>query len=90
MLVTGFALLNVVSEGLGELHISTGEQGLINAVAFIGVVMTSHFWGFMSDTWGRKKVLQAALGGGFVFSAASSVSVNSAMLLVTRLCVGLW
>lgn len=30
-----------------DIEITTTEQGLINAVGFIGVVLTSHFWGFM-------------------------------------------
>lgn len=99
LLTTGTALLGVVIEGLNmafvlpaakcELDITTGEQGMINAVAFLGVVLTSHFWGFMADTWGRRKVLQFALGTGFLFSALSSMSVSSTMLLVTRFCVGL-
>lgn len=100
LLTTGTALLGVVIEGLNmafvlpaakcELHISTGEQGMINAVAFLGVVLTSQFWGFMADTWGRRKVLQSALGTGFVCSALSSLSTTSTMLLITRFGVGLW
>lgn len=73
-----------------DLKFSTAEQGLINAVGFIGVVVSSHFWGFLADTWGRQKVLKIALSLGFMFSALSSVSVDTAMLLVTRLLVGLW
>lgn len=93
------ATLAVATEGLNmgfvlpvakcELDISTSEQGLINAVAFIGVVLTSHFWGFMADTWGRQKVLRVALLSSFIFSTLSSFSVNSTMLLVTRFSVGL-
>lgn len=100
LFTTGTALLGVVIEGLNmavvlpaakcELNISTAEQGMINAVAFLGVVLSSHFWGFMADTWGRRKVLQAALSSGFVFSAVSSLSTSSMMLLVTRFGVGLW
>lgn len=73
-----------------EMIITNTEQGLINAVSFMGVVLTSHFWGFLADTWGRRKVLQTALSTSFVFSVLSSLSTNSTMLLVTRLGVGLW
>lgn len=96
---TGFALLGVIIEGLNmavvlplakcELDLSNTEQGAINAVTFIGVVLTSHFWGFLADTWGRRKVLIVSLGSGFVFSAISSFSVSSTMMLVSRLFVGL-
>lgn len=72
-----------------ELDISNVEQGWINSVAFIGVVLSSHFWGFMADTWGRLKVLRFSLLSGFLFSMLSSLSVSSEMLLVTRFAVGL-
>lgn len=93
------ATLGVATEGLNmgfvlpiakcDLNISTSEQGLINAITLIGVVLTSHFWGFMADTWGRQKVLRISLLTGFIFSALSSFSVNSTMLLITRFVVGL-
>lgn len=73
-----------------DIEMTTAEQGLINAIGFIGVVLTSHFWGFMSDTWGRLKVLKFSLLSGFIFSIISSFSVSSLMLLLTRLVVGMW
>lgn len=99
MATIGCALLGITAEGMSmsfvlpvakcELQISNVEQGHINAVAFIGVVLSSHFWGFMSDTWGRLKVLRFSLLCGFLFSTLSSFSVNSLMLLITRFMVGL-
>lgn len=80
----------VLPDAKCEMQLSNSEQGLINAVAFIGVVISSHFWGFITDTWGRRKVLQTALSTSFVFSVLSSVSTSSTMLLVLRLGVGLW
>lgn len=73
-----------------DIEMTTTEQGLINAIGFIGVVLTSHFWGFMADVWGRLKVLQFSLLSGFIFSIISSFSVSSLMLLLTRLAVGMW
>lgn len=73
-----------------DIEMTTAEQGLINAIGFIGVVLTSHFWGFMADTWGRRKVLLFSLLSGFIFSIISSFSVSSLMLLLTRLLVGMW
>lgn len=99
LLVSGIALLAVWVEGLNmgyvmpavrcEMNLSHSEQGLINGAGFIGVIISAHFWGFMSDTWGRKKVLQFALLFGFVFSAISSFSYCATMLAVSRFFVGL-
>lgn len=33
-----------------EMDISTAEQGLLNSVGYIGIVLSSHFWGFLADT----------------------------------------
>lgn len=30
-----------------DIDITTTEQGLINVISFVGVILTSHFWGFM-------------------------------------------
>lgn len=72
-----------------EITVTHREQGLINGAGFIGVILSSHIWGFMADTWGRHKVLRLALLLTFVFSAMSSVANSVLMLLLTRLCVGL-
>ncbi|XP_037037557.1 synaptic vesicle glycoprotein 2B-like [Bradysia coprophila] len=99
LFATGFSLLGVFTEALNmafvlpsakcDIEMTTTEHGLINAIGFIGVVLTSHFWGFMADTWGRLKVIQFSLFSGVVFSIISSFSVTSMMLLFTRLLVGM-
>lgn len=68
---------------------STAEQGFINSAGFLGVIFASHFWGFMADTWGRRKVLRVVLFFAFVMSLVSSLSLNSWMLLITRFASGL-
>lgn len=98
--VSGFSLMAVISEGLVmsfvqqaarcEFPISREEQALINGVGFMGVIISCHFWGFLSDTWGRRKVLLTALATTFLWSVLSSFSVNSVMLMLTRFCVGFW
>lgn len=72
-----------------DLHITTLEQGFLLSMSFYGCVLTAFFWGFLSDTWGRKKVLQLSLSICCLFSIISSVSYSSTMLLVTRGIIGL-
>lgn len=71
-----------------DLDISIPQQGLINSIGVCGILVTSHFWGFMADTWGRQKVLRTALGCSFISCAISSLSVSSTMLMITRFIVG--
>lgn len=89
VIVEGLNMAFVLPLAKCDLNISTSEQGLINAVGFIGIMLTSHFWGFLADTWGRQKVLRTALLLTFIACAVSSFSYTSTMLLWTRFIVGL-
>lgn len=99
LFVTGVSVMAVVTEGncmanvlpvaKCEFQMSTSQQGFINSVGFIGVILASHFWGFMADTWGRRKVLCIVLFLASVMSLVSSFSLNSWMLLITRFASGL-
>lgn len=60
LLVCGFGMMGVVVENVNigfvlpyircEMDISTTEQGFLNSVGYIGIVLSSHFWGFLADT----------------------------------------
>lgn len=100
LLVCGSGLMGVVVENVNigfvlpyarcDLQFTANEQGALNAVGYIGIVVSSHFWGFLADTWGRRKVLRTALLGSFAFAVLSALSVSIMMLIVTRLLVGIW
>lgn len=72
-----------------DMIMSTTEQGLLNSISFLGIVVSSHFWGFMADTWGRRKVMQTSLLGGFVFAYISAFSISPTMMIFFRFVVGL-
>jgi len=98
LVVCGGCLMSVINETLGisfiipaskkELSFTIYEQGFLNATGFIGVVIGAHFWGFLSDTWGRYKVLRTSLFGTFACSLLSSLSITILMLIFLRFCVG--
>lgn len=100
LLICGSALLSSVNEGLSigfvlpyvkcDLHMTPYEQGILNSVVFCGIILSSHFWGFLADTWGRRKVMQVSVLTTFIFSAISSVANNVWLMIVLRLLVGLW
>ncbi|CAO1380512.1 unnamed protein product [Diamesa serratosioi] len=71
-----------------KMMLSLFDKGLLNGAAFAGVIITSHFWGFLADTWGRKKVLHLGSALTFVFSFISGFSNNVWLLIVTRFTVG--
>lgn len=100
LFVTGLASMSVLVEAqcMGivlpaarcDLNITIGEQGFINSVAYIGIIISSHFWGFMTDSWGRMKTLKITLLLSVVCSVISSLSLTSWMLLLSRFIVGIW
>ena len=71
-----------------DLNLTTKEQGLLSAISYFGNVCTSHLWGFLADTWGRKKVLRVAAAGGFGFSLLSMFAVNTISMIILRFLAG--
>lgn len=54
-------------------------------------VWSSHLWGFLADTCGRRRVLLVSMGGSFTCALLSAFSFNVITLIITRLFVGiLW
>lgn len=84
------AMAYVLPSAKCELELTTAEQGFTYAVGTFGFALSSHFWGFLADTWGRQKVLKCSLILCAISSAISSLSVTSWMLMLSRFCVGLW
>ena len=89
VMVEGTCMAYVLPTAKCDLNITLREQGFIYSVGYIGIVLTSHFWGFLADTWGRRKVLLLSTFFTFAFGTMSSLSVNGTMMLVTRFAVGL-
>lgn len=99
LLICGGCLMSVITETLNigfviamadcELNLSMNDKGLLNGAAFSGIVLSAHFWGFLSDIWGRRKVLLLCTFVACIFSIISSFSVNTWMLIATRFFVGL-
>ena len=99
LLACGLSLMSVVVENVNigfvlpyarcDLHITTTEQGLLNSVGYLGIVISSHCWGFLADTWGRRKVLRCSILGSLLCAIVSAFSLSVNMLILTRLLVGI-
>ncbi|XP_037936819.1 synaptic vesicle glycoprotein 2B-like [Teleopsis dalmanni] len=98
ILFSGFVLKSVVFESVAisfalpilecDLSLNYQQQGIIGAVAFIGIIVSSHFWGFLADTTGRKRIMLPALFLGFLVTVLSSFSPNFESLVVLRFING--
>lgn len=78
----------IMSAAKCDLHFTVIEQGLLGSSGFIGVVFGSQVLGISADTEGRRKTLIVSLFISICSSVISSVSVNTAMLVVFRIITG--
>lgn len=98
IVLTGLGLMGSVIENVNvsyilpfakcDLKLTTSEQGLLTSVSFLGIVCTSHFWGFLADTWGRQKVIRISTIGGFTFSLFSAFATSTHVLILLRFLAG--
>ncbi|EAT32850.1 AAEL014910-PA [Aedes aegypti] len=71
-----------------DLQLSTSDKGILSAVGFLGVIVSSHLWGFLADTQGRRKVIVPTLFLTFAITIVSSLMTNFWMLTVCRFMAG--
>lgn len=64
-----------------DLNLTSSNKGILSAIGYVGVILSSHLWGFVSDTHGRKATLVPTLLLAFGMTLASSL-VNNFWLLV--------
>lgn len=67
-----------------DLRLSTATKGLVSAMPMLGIVLSSHLWGWLADTRGRRFVLLVSMGGCFVAALASSLANDWVTLAVFK------
>lgn len=71
-----------------DLRMSTSDKGLLASVTFFGVMVPAFMWGYLSDTFGRRKIMMLSLGCSIIAAILSSLSPNFMTFLVMRFLVG--
>ncbi|XP_065365581.1 synaptic vesicle glycoprotein 2B-like [Calliphora vicina] len=99
IIFSGLVLNNVILESVGisfalpviacDLNLSYQEQGILGAVCFLGIIFSSHLWGFLADTKGRKATMRPALLLAFLLTLISSFSFNFIMMAILRFLNGI-
>jgi MFS transporter, VNT family, synaptic vesicle glycoprotein 2 len=72
-----------------DLNLTNRDKGILSGVAFMGIIVSSHLWGFLADTRGRKAVIVPTLMVAFVISIISSFTKSFWMLVVLRFLTGI-
>ncbi|XP_052758139.1 synaptic vesicle glycoprotein 2B-like isoform X2 [Galleria mellonella] len=81
-----FSVAYLVPASVCELNTTSSQQGLMAGTPLIGIIATSHIWGYLADTRGRKKVLCFSMFLGFVTGAMAALSPNWIVFSVLKLC----
>ncbi|XP_055326017.1 synaptic vesicle glycoprotein 2B-like isoform X1 [Sitodiplosis mosellana] len=71
-----------------DLKLSTSEKGILGAVSFFGIICSSHLWGYLADTKGRRCVIQPTLFVAFLLSVAASFVQNFYLFATLRFLNG--
>lgn len=61
-----------------DLRLSLVDKGTLNAVTYVGMISSAFLWGFLSDTYGRKRLLVY----GFLLDAAFNVLCATSQTVV--------
>ena len=73
-----------------DLNLTTSDKGILSAIGYVGLILSSHLWGFLSDTKGRRITLVSSLILAFTATFLSSFVNNFWLLVLLRFLNGFW
>ncbi|XP_075976085.1 putative transporter svop-1 [Anticarsia gemmatalis] len=86
-----FSISYLVPASVCELNTTNIQQGYLACVPLAGIIATSHVWGYLADTKGRRKILIVSTSMGYIASTLAAFSPNwivlSLLKLVATACV---
>ncbi|XP_033319766.1 synaptic vesicle glycoprotein 2C-like isoform X2 [Bombus bifarius] len=71
-----------------DLRLTMFDKGLLNSMTFAGMISTSFFWGFMTDTFGRKKIMFYGYMVAGIMSLTACFSHTSWLLILFKFLDG--
>ncbi|KAF9823690.1 hypothetical protein SFRURICE_013171 [Spodoptera frugiperda] len=80
-----FSVSYIVPASVCELHTTSTQQGLMASVPLIGIITTSHIWGYLADTRGRRKILIISMTMTYLAGTAATLSPNWIVLSLLKL-----
>ncbi|PSN33345.1 hypothetical protein C0J52_16409 [Blattella germanica] len=90
----GLCLISMISEVLNtayllpsaecDFQMTSSDKGMLSAICYLGMIASSHLWGFMADTKGRKFTLVLTLLLDGICALASSFAHSYWLFLLLR------
>lgn len=98
LIVSGICLMAVINETVGmsiislsslcDLETDIQKRAILSATGFIGIFLSSHMWGYLADTTGRRNVMMISVFISNVFSLMSMFASNYWIFIVLRFFSG--
>lgn len=67
-----------------DMNLTTQDKGILSAVGFLGSITSSHLWGFLADTQGRKRIMKPTLLLAIICTFLSTLTDNFWLFAVLR------
>ncbi|XP_038211121.1 synaptic vesicle glycoprotein 2A-like [Zerene cesonia] len=72
-----------------DLNMSLLQKGVLNAIPYVGMIVSSSVAGFLTDTFGRKRFIVYGFFGMFIFTVISGLSQRYYVLVTSKFFEGL-
>ncbi|GAB0098019.1 hypothetical protein DMENIID0001_137090 [Sergentomyia squamirostris] len=82
----GISFVNPIAQC--DLELTNRDKGVLSAIVLLGIILSSHLWGFLADTMGRRAVMMPTLFATFFSTLLSSFSGNFWIFVVLRFLTG--
>lgn len=71
-----------------DLELENLDKAILSAIGFVGMIVSSHLWGFLADTRGRKTVMVPTLFIAFAITIVSSFATSFWFMVLLRFLNG--
>ncbi|XP_053680500.1 putative metabolite transport protein YwtG [Anopheles nili] len=71
-----------------DLNLSLADKGILNAITYTGMISSAFLWGFLSDTYGRKRLLVVGFLLDSTFNVLCALSQNMVAIMVFKFMGG--
>lgn len=71
-----------------DITMNARERGILGGACFLGTICSSHLWGFLADTKGRRRIILPTLFTSFVLAVCASFASNVYTLATFRFLTG--
>ncbi|XP_017783612.1 PREDICTED: synaptic vesicle glycoprotein 2B-like [Nicrophorus vespilloides] len=88
VIIETMSMMFIIPSAHCDLNLNLTTKGLLSAISFLGSVSSSHMWGFIADTKGRRNVLIISMVMSCVTSIISSITPYDWMFILIRFING--